>query len=330
MRKGRIISILLMFVILFTSTEVFSVIGYNLEKETMSKTTSETVPISGNTVLSLDGGFAIEIDKGIYYKPIIVTIDSLNEDYSISDRYILASDFYKLNIINPLRTFNKDKKIKITFEYYGNNDGGIYQLKNGKWTYLTSTIGDGVIGANINPSNIMDDGNVFVVLVDTQTTIFHDIRGHWAKDEIIAYIRRGIINGYGNHKFKPDQHITKVEFLILLSRLYEWNLPYDVSNNLYFKDYKSFNQYNEKLISYSLKKEYILGYPDKYFRPNNNISYKEVDLIMGKILNDPNFKWEKYAEQMMYDKKTRSSSYNNYNNLITRAEFSYMLYKLNE
>lgn len=51
---------------------------------------------------------------------------------------------------------------------------------------------------------------------------------------------------------------------------------------------------------------------------------------MRRVLNDPDFQWRTYAEKMIYDKRVRSSSYDSYNNNITRAEFSYMLYKLNE
>lgn len=296
----------------------------------MAKTICETIGINGGTVRSLDGGFTVELDKGTYYKPVILTIDTLNDNYFMSDKYVVASNCYRVNVINPSGISSKDKQVRISFEYYGNQDGGIYELENGKWKYLTSTIEDNNIVANINPATIKLDGNSFAVLIDAKTKIFHDIRGHWAKDEITAYIRRGVINGYPDKKFKPDQHITRVEFLTLLSRLYEWDLPNDISNNELFKDYKTFNKYNEKYISYSLSHGYITGYSDKYFRPYNNISYKEVDDIMKKILMDSSFKWEKYAEQMIYDKKIRSSSYDSYSNNITRAELCYMLYKLNE
>src|SRR5699024_9636835 len=136
------------------------------------------------------------------------------------------------------------------------------------------------ITAQVNSQTISKDGNIFAVLVDKKTENFHDIRGHWAKDEITTYIRRGVINGYQDNEFKPDQHITRTEFLILLSRLYGWYLPYDLSNNEFFRDSDSFNQFNERQISYSLDHEYIIGYPDKHFRPYDNISYKEVDIIM--------------------------------------------------
>lgn len=299
------------------------------QSNAINKTTSVTVPISGAQTLSLDGALAVEIDKGIYYKPVILTIDTLNDLYSISNRYISASNFYRLSIINPNGQFAKNKKIKISFEYYGDKDGGIYKLEGNKWHYLTSTIEGNAISAYVNPDTINQLGNIFAVLVDKETEIFHDIRGHWAKDEVTAYIRRGVINGYPDKTFKPNQNIARAEFLVLLSRLYEWYLPYDISNLVFFKDYKTFG-YSEKYLSYGLAHGYIIGYPDKYFRPSNNISYKEVDIIMKRVLRDDTFTWTNYAQKMMYEKKVRSSSYDSMDNKITRAEFSYMLYKLNE
>ncbi len=294
----------------------------------INKTTSQTVPIAGGNIESLGGGFAVEVDPGIYYKPVILNIDNLNGNYSIDSRYISASDYYRVSMLNPSGASSKDKKIKISFEYYGDKDGGIYVLDENKWYYLTSTIEDGVISTYVNPSAISANGNIFGVLVDKETEVFYDIRGHWAKDEITAYIRRDVISGYPDKTFKPDQYITRAEFLVLLGRLYEWYLPYDTSNTKFFKDQGTFNKFSIKHIGYGLSHNYIIGYPDKYFRPYNNITYKEVDIIMKRVLNDFNFRWSKYAEKMMYDKKIRSSSYDSYDNRITRAEFSYMLYNL--
>lgn len=298
--------------------------------DAMSKITSKEVPIAGDIVENLDRGLAVSIESGTYYNPVILTIGKLSGKYSVNKRYISASDFYRVSVMNPSGAYNKEKKVKISFEYYGDKDGGIYILDNGKWHYLTSTIEEGVISAYINPSTISSNGNVFGVLVDTETQIFYDIRGHWAKDEITAYIRNKVINGYPDKTFKPDRYITRAEFLVLLSRQYEWYMPYDTSNTKFFKDNGTFNKFSIKHISYSLSHNYIVGYPDKHFRPYNNISYKEVDIIMRRVLKDPNFSWNEYAEKMMYDKITRSKSYDSYHNKITRAEFSYMLYHLNQ
>ena len=48
--------------------------------------------------------------------------------------------------------------------------------------------------------------------------LFSDISRHWAKDEINDYVKRGIVNGYGNGKFGPDDAVTgeaMVKMLVL-------------------------------------------------------------------------------------------------------------------
>lgn len=300
------------------------------QEDAINKITSVTVPISGGTVKSLDNGVAVEIDNGVFYKPVILNIDTIRDSNKVSDRFISASNLYKLSIVNTTNEFYNSKKIKISFEYYGEKEGGIYKLDGNKWYYLVSAVEDGLISAYINPSKLNSNGTVFAVLIDKKAEIFHDIRGHWAKDEITTFIKRGIINGYPDKTFKPDQYVTRAEFLILLGKLYDWKLPSDISNVKYFKDYETFNEYNEKYISYSLSNGYIAGYSDKYFKPYNHITYKELDGIFRRVLNNPSFNWSNYAQKMMYDKKTRSSSYDSYENKLTRAEFSYLLYLLNE
>ncbi len=325
-RKRRFLSIFILLFILFSNLGILEARGEELNKETSR---SETIPIRGGRVEMSNGSLRVDIDKGIYYKPGVLTLERLNRR-PFRDRFISASDFYRIKMDEPLERYMDDKKIEISFEYYAGERGGIYMREDGSWTYLQSSIEDGRIKTHVNPRTIAKAGNVFTVLVDTRADDLYDIAGHWAKDEIRNYTRRGVIKGYPDKSFKPDRPISRAEFLILLSRAENWNLSADLSNNEHFKDKSSFNIYNEKEIAYSYENNYIVGYPDGYFRPYNQISYKEVDLIMRRVLGDPNFSWRTYAEKMIYDKRIRSSSYDNYNNNITRAEFSYMLYKLNE
>ena len=75
---------------------------------------------------------------------------------------------------------------------------------------------------------------------------------------------------------------------------------------------------------------YISGYPDKTFRVNKPITYKEVENIMKRITDTEKFYWSNYSSKMLYEKNYRSKSISNKNNKITRAEVVYMLYTLNE
>ncbi|MWC29681.1 S-layer homology domain-containing protein [Paenibacillus sp. MMS18-CY102] len=68
-----------------------------------------------------------------------------------------------------------------------------------------------------------------------------DVKGHWAERLVQWAIMTGVMKGYADHSFKPDQLITEAEFLLALCRPfynlneepntkdpnYNWtNLPY--------------------------------------------------------------------------------------------------------
>ncbi|MFJ2047251.1 S-layer homology domain-containing protein [Paenibacillus taichungensis] len=45
---------------------------------------------------------------------------------------------------------------------------------------------------------------------------FKDIQGHWAESSILAAIKKGIISGYPNGMFYPENKVTRAEFLKLV------------------------------------------------------------------------------------------------------------------
>ena len=46
-----------------------------------------------------------------------------------------------------------------------------------------------------------------------------DISNHWTKDNIQKFIDAGIINGYQDDTFRPDNNMTRAEFATILSKL---------------------------------------------------------------------------------------------------------------
>ena len=312
-------------------SEGYTTTFQKLNKEIIqNKTTAETIPISGGEISSLDKMMSLKIAKGTYYNPVVVTIDTLSDNFSdLGKDFIKASDYYSVNIANKSYEANNKENIELKFEYYGKQDGGIYKLSNGKWLYLPSELEDGFIKTKVKPNSLKDKDNTYCVLIDKNALLLPDIRGHWAKDEIATFLRRGIVSGYSDTTFKPDRNVTRGEFLIMLSKVYNWKMPSDTQNIREFKDYNTFKSY-EGVISYAINMEYISGYSDKTFRPHKSITYKEVENIMKKVTNTKNFYWHNISSKMLYEKDYRSKSYNNINNNITRAETVYMLQVLSE
>lgn len=261
------------------------------------------VTTKGGNFYSGDNKVCIEIHKGTYYNDIVLTMDTLlNNEYPSDKNYIKASNVYGIKVTNKSNDFNTNIPIYLSFEYYGGKDGGIYKLINNKWEYINSEIKDEKISVKINPNTLNNNENIYAVFIDNAIPLLYDIRAHWAKDEIYTYIKRGILTGYSDNTFKPNNNITRGEFSSLINKVYEKEITYNKNH---------INDFDKSKL-------------------NEFISYKEVEEIMKRLLKDNKFNWDNIANSMLYDKKTRSKSKDNIYNKITRAECVYMLYNLNE
>ena len=298
--------------------------------DSFTKIETKLIPISGGEITSADKILNLNIGKGTFYNDVLASIDRKSDNgYIFNDKLIKASKVYNAKVSSESKDFNNERLLQLSFEYYGPEKGGIYKYVNGEWLYLPSDISDDRITTFIKPNTIMTQGGTYCVLIDKTAYEFNDIRGHWAKDEIKTYARRNYISGYGGKSFKPDQYITRGEFMSLLSKIYKWDLSENISMGKKFKDHAELKNM-EKLAYYSRNKGYINGYSDNTFRVNAPISYRETEVIMRKILGSDNFKWVNVADKMMYTKDVRSKCFDSKDNNITRAETVYMLYLLNE
>lgn len=49
---------------------------------------------------------------------------------------------------------------------------------------------------------------------------FNDTAGHWAKDQINTAVEKGYASGYPDGSFKPDQNISRAEFMVLVNKVF--------------------------------------------------------------------------------------------------------------
>ncbi|MFQ9309111.1 MAG: IdeS/Mac family cysteine endopeptidase [Paraclostridium sordellii] len=107
-----------------------------------------------------------------------------------------------------------------------------------------------------------------------------DISGHWAKKEINQFISSGYVNGYEDNTFRPDNSITRAEFVKLVNKYFGFNNREDIN----FSDINT-NDWYYNDICIASKAGYINGYEDKTFRPNKTITREEVSKILISIKN---------------------------------------------
>lgn len=61
----------------------------------------------------------------------------------------------------------------------------------------------------------------FVFTMAVEAVVFTDISKHWAKSYIERVAENGLVSGYDDKTFKPDNNVTVLEALVMMSRLYD-------------------------------------------------------------------------------------------------------------
>jgi len=108
---------------------------------------------------------------------------------------------------------------------------------------------------------------------------------HWSYDYINALSKQGIINGYSDETFRPDQAITRAELLKIA--LETSNKDAFAFENLYFDDF-TMNDWFAEYVVFAAQNEYVSGYDDGTFRPNQNITRAEALKIILSVAGKEN------------------------------------------
>lgn len=117
-------------------------------------------------------------------------------------------------------------------------------------------------------------------LLITNALAESDLTGHWAGSTIQEWIDKGLAKGYGDGSFKPDNNITRAEFISLVNNAFGFTSKADIQ----FKDVKSSEWYYEA-IQKAVAAGYIGGYPDDTMQPNALITRQEAAIVIAKVKN---------------------------------------------
>ena len=120
-------------------------------------------------------------------------------------------------------------------------------------------------------------------LVAAAFAAFPDINGHWAQAQLEKWVEQGLAKGYPDGTFKPDNQVTRAEFVALLNRAWDNQNP---GAKCDFTDVKASDWYYQEVAAVA-EAGYVSGYGDKTFRPNNPINRVEAGAIIARLLKLP-------------------------------------------
>lgn len=194
--------------------------------------TPNSVGQTGGTLQTSDGGFTMNVPSGGLTGGTTLTVtESSTLPTGMPNTpggFTTGSQFFTLsgaNLTSPgMATFTYDPGT------LGSNDPNLLSVWfDDTWEYVPSTIDATTHTITVRISK----AGTYVVLANLQT--FSDIpSGYWAKGAIDATLAAGIVTGYPDGTFRPNDDVTRAEFVVMLMKIL--GLPADVSATQTFTD----------------------------------------------------------------------------------------------
>ncbi|MEY2370740.1 InlB B-repeat-containing protein [Lysinibacillus capsici] len=108
---------------------------------------------------------------------------------------------------------------------------------------------------------------------------FQDIENHWAQDMIEALATQGIIKGYEDGTFRPNESISRQHVASLFTRAFEFEV---IRPTAAFSDVASNHMYYDAIMT--LQQAGIIDGADGAFRPTDNITRAQLAKILANTL----------------------------------------------
>jgi hypothetical protein len=118
-----------------------------------------------------------------------------------------------------------------------------------------------------------------------QARTFPDIQGNWARSFIEALAERGVIKGFPDGTFRPDDPVTRAQFAAMIRQAFPQTPK---RQGISFVDVPA-NYWGAEAIQVAYRTGFLEGYPNNVFNPEQNIPRVQVlvSLVTGLELSPP-------------------------------------------
>jgi len=270
-------------------------INYQTNPEYVTATATVTekgtrpVPTTPPAGINYEVNFFIDGKKSDY-NPIIKPADAI---VSLSELPIPHQDGYSFNGWYT----EKELTNKVTADFTLNRDINLYGEFSKNEEIETLNADDHfayIIGypeGDVRPENSITREEVATIFfrllkedvrneLMSKSNAFTDVdNNRWSNTAISTLANGGFINGYEDGTFRPEDTITRAEFIAMASRL----APMIENATHNFTDVAQ--HWAEEYIANAISKGWITGYENNTFLPEQNITRAEAMAIVNRMLN---------------------------------------------
>ena len=217
----------------------------------------------------------------------------------------------------------------------------LWEVKNGKETAVNLSGKTVSIAIPYTPAKNEQPGNLYAVYVDengnvqwiskssynmdqkavifvaehfsiygigykNQIPAFTDVNNHWAKDNMLFVVSRGLLSGTSATTFSPNTGMTRGMFVTALGRLagvdptdYQASMFTDVKEDAYYAPY----------VNWAAKTGVVSGTTDTAFAPDTNINREQMAVIMKNYATKLGYTIPKTLEVVNFADSAQISSW---------------------
>lgn len=154
-------------------------------------------------------------------------------------------------------------------------------------TLVSSGAITGYSDGSFKPNNNITRAEFATVLVkafglETSTgRVFNDTQKHWAKDYIATAAAHGIVSGYNDSTFGPNDLITREQMAIMIVKAAKLNIRTGTTD---FVDKDKISSWALGAVNTASENSIISGYKDDTFKPQANTTRAEAVTVIVKSL----------------------------------------------
>lgn len=119
----------------------------------------------------------------------------------------------------------------------------------------------------------------------SETGTFADTEQHWAKESIAIAKQLGLINGYSDTTFGPEDEISREQMAVILVRALGLEQTEPEGAELSFTDADQVSPWAAQALAIAVEQGLIRGYPNGSFQPQRALSRAEAAAIIVRILD---------------------------------------------
>lgn len=195
---------------------------------------------------------------------------------------ILAGTVIASTTLTPLT--NVQAENTIGFKDVPENHWSYKAIMDLKEKNIVAGYGNGMFGFgdNITRGQVAKLIYAYLKPADELTTQnpFTDIEGHMFEKEILALNKAGIMNGFGNGKFGPDNVLTREQLAVVLTKAFN----FQATSTTTFKDVDK-NYWATNAISALQENKITTGTGDNKFEPQSLVTREQYALFLYNAIN---------------------------------------------